>query len=122
MMPSDGTASSLSGSSMSRLLSIVEHSIEKVQVYFVRLSTVVSSGSTGMGLPAGTGSVLYLSCSVCLPSDTALLGDVVGADVAGVSSGLTSRLGSTSATAKFRILVFSPVTDAEHSGVFSSDL
>ena len=41
----------------------MSHLIDKVTYFFSLLSTSVSSGSTGAGLPSGTGSVKYLSFS-----------------------------------------------------------
>ena len=51
---------------------IVLQVMEMVQVCCFDVSTVVSSGSVGVGLPSGTGSVWYLSFPVeglisCLP-------------------------------------------------------
>ena len=63
IQPSAGTSSTFSGSQRSRLSRMAAQEMESVQVYAASpIST--SSGSTGMGLPSGTGSVWYLSLPV----------------------------------------------------------
>lgn len=58
-MPSSGTRNFLFSTHLSMLSRMVSQEMEKVQVWVVVVSTVVSCGSTGVGLPSGTGSVMY---------------------------------------------------------------
>ena len=62
--PSDGTIPCLDSSHRPILFRIVRQEMENVQVWFLLVSMVVSSGSTGVGFPGGTGSVWYLSLPV----------------------------------------------------------
>ena len=48
---------------LSMLSKIVSQEMESVQVWVMEVSTVVSCGSTGAGLPSGMGSVMYWSLS-----------------------------------------------------------
>ena len=54
-----GTRNFLFSTHLSILSRMVSQEMEKVQVWVVVVSTVVSCGSTGAGLPSGTGSVMY---------------------------------------------------------------
>ena len=70
--PLDGTMLFFDSFTLSILSRIVLQVMEMVQVCCFDVSTVVSSGSVGVGLPSGTGSVWYLSFPVeglisCLP-------------------------------------------------------
>ena len=58
-MPSAGTRNFLFFTHLSMLSRMVSQEMEKIQVCVTVVSTAVSCGSTGLGLPSGIGSVMY---------------------------------------------------------------
>ena len=128
IVPSAGTMPCLDSSHRSILFRMVLQEMEKVQVCFLLVSTVVSSGSTGTGFPSGTGSVRYLSLPVegsiiCLCSSflgsSCLGSSCFGSSCLGSSCSGVSCLGGSCFTFSCFVLSFlaSSALDASFWGV-----